>query len=63
MAKPAPHIATREHDEFPVPFAHFAAKLKGTPDEVWTKYLASLHGASKNMYSEWRAHLEAAKKN
>ena len=51
----------RPHDDFPVAYATFAASLKGTPDEVWTKHFRSTHGALKMTYPAWQAALTAVK--
>ena len=41
------------NDDFPVPFAVFAAKLKDTPEEVWTKHLQNLYGNRKISERQW----------
>lgn len=46
-----------EHDDFPIACSVFVAKLKGTPDEIWSKVLANRYGQRKFVYSEWRAAL------
>lgn len=54
-----PAGSNRPHEDFVVPFQAFANSLKGTPDEVWTKYLRSTHGMQKMTFSQWRATLDA----
>jgi hypothetical protein len=61
MSKTAPQSVSKEHDDFPVSFADFAAKLKGTPDEVWTRVLRVSCGQQKNVYSVWREALASVK--
>jgi hypothetical protein len=46
-------------DDFPVPFATFAATLVGTHDEVWIKVMQSAHGGKKQTVKEFAGLLEA----
>ena len=48
-------------NEFPVPFAVFAATLRGTHDEVYTKLLKSMHGDRPRMPSDWHARLASVR--
>jgi hypothetical protein len=50
-----------EHDDFPVSFRDFASVLVGTPDEIWTRVLASRFGNMKMLHSQWRAALVTVK--
>lgn len=45
--------------EYPVPFAVFAASIKGTPDEVFTKLLKIRSGATPRVPSAWRTAVDA----
>ena len=45
--------------EAPVPFAIFAAALKGTPDEVYTKLMRWEHGGLPQPMSAWKMLLDA----
>lgn len=55
---PAPEPAARPveggNEEFPIAFRHFAAALRGTDDEVWTRYLQIRHGRKNMTMTEWR---------
>ena len=42
------------NEEFPVAFRHYAAALRGTEDEVWTRYLQIRHGRKNMTMTEWR---------
>ena len=42
------------NEEFPVAFRHYAASLRGTDDEVWTRYLQVMHGHRNMTMTEWR---------
>ncbi|MDA8249174.1 MAG: hypothetical protein M0Z28_08340 [Rhodospirillales bacterium] len=48
--------------EHPIPLAAFAASLKGTSDEVYTKLLRIRHGMEKHTTAEWRALIDAARR-
>jgi len=48
-------------DDFPLPIARFAALIKGTEDEVYTKLLAKTAGKMRFVESEWRALLDKLK--
>ena len=50
---------SQQPDEFPVPFAVFAAALKGTHEEVYTKLLRITHGDRPRLPSEWRERLRS----
>jgi hypothetical protein len=41
------------NEEFPVPFARFAATLHHTHDEVWLTHLRVKHGRENHKISEW----------
>lgn len=46
-------------NEFPVPFAVFAASIKGTPDEVYSLLLKIDCGDRPRTPTEWQARLHA----
>lgn len=48
-------------DEFPVAFQTFAAKIKGTADEVWTHMMNNMFGHMKMTEVQWMAKLESLK--
>jgi hypothetical protein len=51
----------RQHNDFAVPFQAFAKSLLGTPDEVWSIHMRSLHGAKSMKFPEWADLLESVK--
>ena len=61
MTQLSKHPVGREHNDFPVSFTDFAARLKGTSDEVWTKWLGSKYKTSKMTFGEWRSTLVEVK--
>jgi len=61
MSAGNPFVGQRDHDEFPVNFTAFASRIKGTPNEVWTKLLKIEYGSAKMLISEWRSALETLK--
>lgn len=48
--------------EHPIPLAVFTASLKGTSDEVFSRLLRIRHGVEKHTTAEWRALLDAARR-
>lgn len=46
-------VVEQLNDDFPVPLAMFAARLVGTPDEVWTGVLRLHHKREKHSELEW----------
>lgn len=48
-------------DEFPIAFRVFAAKIRGTKDEIFTKLLLKLHGFEQNTLTSWKQRLEDLK--
>jgi hypothetical protein len=63
MPAKAPPGSGRAHGDFVVSFEAYAAHLRGTPDEVWTKHFRSLHGAAKMTFAEWDAALAVVKQS
>lgn len=53
---PAPAAAPviTGNEEFPVAFRHYATELRGTDDEIWTRYIQIRHGRKNMTMTEWR---------
>lgn len=54
---PAP-VVSDGNEEFPVPFARFAASLHRTEDEVWLALMQTQHGRENHKMPEWSAMLD-----
>lgn len=52
-----PEVAA-EVGELPVPWATFAASVKGTPHEVWLTYLRMKHGVERHTLAGWHELIE-----
>lgn len=46
-------IPAEDTAPFPVPLPRFLARLKGTPDQVWSRLLTAAHGKERHTQAEW----------
>ena len=63
MPAKAPPGSGRAHDDYIVAFEAYAAHIRDTPDEVWTKHFRSLYGTAKMTFADWDAALAVVKQS